>query len=80
MWWRNGVGGKLRKLNNLASSITKGVPMHSKPKIGNAVLYNQHTSGIGDDHAAIVVRISGSEITVVGGNQGSHPGKVSSHT
>lgn len=79
VWWKNGVGGKMSKLNNLASSFAKYGPMHSTPKVGDAILYNQHTANTGDDHVAIVVAISGSKIKVVGGNQG-RPGSVSSHT
>ncbi|MEU2791612.1 CHAP domain-containing protein [Streptomyces sp. NPDC007100] len=79
VWWKNGVGGKMSKLNDLASSFAKYGPMHSTPKIGDAILYNQHTASVEDDHVAIVVGRSGSKITVVGGNQGS-PGDVSSRT
>ncbi|MEV4195822.1 CHAP domain-containing protein [Streptomyces toxytricini] len=79
VWWKNGVGGNMRKLDDLASSFTKYGPMHSTPKVGDAILYNQHTPGVGDDHVAIVVAISGSKITVVGGNQGV-PGSVSART
>lgn len=76
VWWKNGVGGNMKKLNNLASSFAKYAPMHSTPKIGDAILYNLHTSTTADDHVAIVVARSGSKLTVVGGNQGS-PGSVS---
>ncbi|MFJ7265022.1 CHAP domain-containing protein [Streptomyces globosus] len=76
VWWKNGVGGNMKKLNNLASSFASYGKMHSTPKVGDAILYNQHTTNVFDDHVAIVVAIRGSEITVVGGNQG-HPGSVS---
>ncbi|MCX4625526.1 MULTISPECIES: CHAP domain-containing protein [unclassified Streptomyces] len=79
VWWKNNVGGRMSRLGDLASSFTGYGPMHSTPKVGDAILYNQHTSDVGDDHVAIVVAISGSRITVVGGNQG-RPGSVSSHT
>ncbi|MFJ3202928.1 CHAP domain-containing protein [Streptomyces sp. NPDC086989] len=79
VWWKNGVGGKMSKLNNLASSFTAYGSMHSTPKVGDAILYNQHTPRIDDDHVAIVVAISGSKISVVGGNQGE-PGSVSPRT
>ncbi|WP_167538352.1 CHAP domain-containing protein [Streptomyces albofaciens] len=79
VWWKNHVGGRMHKLNDLASSFTRYAPMHAKPKIGDAILYNQHTRDVEDDHVAIVVGISGSKITVVGGNQGN-PGSVSTHT
>ncbi|MEU3777410.1 CHAP domain-containing protein [Streptomyces sp. NPDC032472] len=79
VWWKSGVGGRMNKLNNLASSFADYGKMHSTPKVGDAILYNQHTATIDDDHVAIVVAVTGSEITVVGGNQGN-PGSVSSHT
>ncbi|RSO46789.1 hypothetical protein DMH15_06605 [Streptomyces sp. WAC 06725] len=79
VWWKNGVGGKMHKLDDLASSVTKYAPTHFKPKAGDAILYNQHTATVADDHVAIVVRISGSKITVVGGNQGTR-GSVSTRT
>ncbi|WP_185836644.1 CHAP domain-containing protein [Streptomyces sp. WAC 06783] len=79
VWWKNGDGGKMHKLDDLASSVTKYAPTHFKPKAGDAILYNQHTPTVADDHVAIVVRISGSKITVVGGNQGT-PGSVSTRT
>ncbi|MEU2215666.1 hypothetical protein SRIMHP_05240 [Streptomyces rimosus subsp. rimosus] len=69
----------MHKLDDLASSFTKCAPRHSKPKAGDAIRYNQHTATVADDHVANVVRISGSKITVVGGNQGT-PGSVSTRT
>ncbi|MFJ9647236.1 CHAP domain-containing protein [Streptomyces sp. NPDC004244] len=79
VWWKNGVGGKMNQLDNLASSFTKYGSPHSTPKVGDAILYNLGPDGYENDHVAIVVAISGQKITVVGGNQGI-PGSVSSHT
>ncbi|MER5884877.1 CHAP domain-containing protein [Streptomyces sp. NPDC001941] len=77
VWWKNGVGGKMIKLNDLASSFKNYAPMHATPKVGDAILYNQQTAKVSDDHVAIVVAVKGEQITVYGGNQGGGNGSVS---
>ncbi|MFB8305245.1 CHAP domain-containing protein [Kitasatospora purpeofusca] len=82
VWAQNGVTG-LGTLDDLAASFyeygLKYGTVSSTPHVGDAVVYN-YGGSTADDHVAIVTGISGNTVTITGGNQGSYPGKVSTHS
>ncbi|MGW0391589.1 CHAP domain-containing protein [Streptomyces sp. NPDC003042] len=82
VWARNGVTG-LSTLNDMALSFydygVKYGTLSNTPHVGDAVVYN-YGGGYSDDHVAIVTAISGSTVTITGGNQGGYPGYVSTNS
>lgn len=82
VWSRNGVTG-LASLDDRAASFMdygkKYGTVSSTPHVGDAVVYNYNGSSYAD-HVALVTGISGSTVTITGGNQGGRPGHVSTYS
>ncbi|MFJ9344358.1 CHAP domain-containing protein [Streptomyces sp. NPDC101733] len=79
VWSRNGVTG-LSSLDDRAASFMdygkKYGTVSNQPHVGDAVVFNYNGSNYAD-HVALVTGISGSTVTLTGGNQGGRPGHVS---
>jgi hypothetical protein len=77
--WVWGKAGVLHASNLDARAASFGLygPMHPKPHVGDAILFDEDTQAIHADHVAIVVKVfSDGNIASVGGNERTYEGVV----